>query len=70
MSTNRRQVAHHEESCESGVKQEGDPFGGRGWNTQAAYAARVGCKRITNNPTTINACWNSCTNTISRQFSF
>lgn len=43
MPTNRRQVAHHEESCESGVKQEGDPFGGCSWNTQAANARRVGC---------------------------
>lgn len=41
----RRQVAHHEEGGEGGVKEEGDPFGGCGWDAQAADAGGVGCRR-------------------------
>lgn len=39
--TNRRQVAHHKEGCEGGVKEEGNPLGGCSWDAQAAHAGCV-----------------------------
>lgn len=44
--TNRWQVAHHEEGCEGGVEEKGDPLGGCSWDAQAADAACV-CWRDT-----------------------
>lgn len=46
LSTHRRQVSHHEEGCEGGVKEEGDPLCGCSWDAQAAYAAGVCCRNI------------------------
>lgn len=45
--TNRRQVAHHEEGREGGVKEEGNPLCGWGWDAQAAYAGCVCYRDVT-----------------------
>lgn len=55
--TNRRQVSHHEERCESGVKEEGDPLGGCSGDAQAADAGRVSCGRKNKHePKLMNKC--------------
>lgn len=43
LDAHRRQVAHHEESREGGVEEEGDPLGGCGRDAEAAHAACVCC---------------------------
>lgn len=48
--TNRWQVAHHEEGCKGGVKEEGDPLGGCSWDAQAANTGCV-CWRNTEKKT-------------------
>lgn len=44
--TNRRQVAHHKEGSQGGVKEEGNPFSWCCWNAQAADTGCVACKNI------------------------
>lgn len=55
----RRQVAHHEEGGEGGVKEEGDPLGGRGWDAQAAHAGRVGCREVKEREACVMDCWSN-----------